>query len=154
MAASRPVLDRERDLAARLRGVLRAWVEINESYHEFAGAFFKTAADPRSPMSPFSRDSAPAKARATGIFREVAEGSEAKLPAVLRPELPNLLWLYQMGVVLYWVHDRSPGTEKTYELIDRTVPLIVQLIGMARLRMMRGVLAEVLDLVRSLSGAT
>ena len=152
VAAARPVLDRERDLGARLRGVLRAWVDVNQRYHEFAGAFFKTAADPRSPMSPFSHESVPARQTVTGIFREAVEGSDAKIPAALRAELPNLLWLYQMGVVLYWVHDRSPGTQKTYELIDRTVPLVVRLIGLARYRVMRGVLDDVLDLVRSLSG--
>lgn len=152
VAASRPILDRERDLAARLRNVLRAWVEVNQPYHEFAGAFFKTAADPHGPMSPFSRESAPARALVTGVFREVVEGSDAKVPPALRSELPNLLWLYQMGIVLYWVHDLSPGTERTYELIDRTVPLVVRLIGMARFRVMRGVLDDLLDLVRSLSG--
>lgn len=152
VAAARPVLDSDRDLVARLRGVLRAWVEVNQPYHEFAGAFFKTAADPHRPMSPFSRDSAPARERVTGLFREVIEGSDAKIPPALRSELPNLLWLYNMGVVLYWVHDRSAGTKKTYELIDRTVPLVVRLIGMARFRVMRGVLDDVLELIRSLSG--
>ena len=28
-----------------------------------------------------------------------------------------------MGIVLYWVHDASPGCEKTYRLIDVTAPL-------------------------------
>src|SRR6266542_288528 len=32
-------------------------------------------------------------------------------------------WLYSMGIVLYWVHDASPGCEKTYRLIDLTAPL-------------------------------
>lgn len=153
VAAARPVLDGDREMATRLRGVLRAWVDVNEPYHEFAGAFFKTAADPHGPMSPFSRESAPAREQVTEIFREVVEGSDAKIPPALRAELPNLLWLFNMGVVLYWVHDRSAGTKKTYELIDRTVPLVVRLIAMARFRVMRGVLDDVLDLIRSLSGA-
>ena len=29
------------------------------------------------------------------------------MPEELRAELPELLWLYQMGLVLFWVHDRS-----------------------------------------------
>jgi len=154
VAASRPVLDSERDLARRLRGVLRAWADVNAPYHEFAGAFFKTAADPHGPMSPFSRESAPTRAQVTEIYREVVAGSDTKIPPALRSELPNLLWLFNMGVVLYWVHDRSAGTAKTYELIDRTVPLVVRLIGLARFRVMRGVLDDLLDLIRSLSGAT
>ena len=26
--------------------------------------------------------------------------------------LPELLWLYSMGIVLYWVHDTSPGARR------------------------------------------
>jgi AcrR family transcriptional regulator len=152
LAAARSALDRERDLSARLGGVLRAWVEVNAGYHEFAGSFFKHAADPHSPLSPFSRDSVPAREAVTGLFREVVEGSDAKVPPAVRTELPNLLWLYQMGIVLYWVHDRSPGTARTYELIDRTVPLVVRAIGLARFRAFRGMVDDTIKLVQSLSG--
>lgn len=145
-------LGAKRDLASRLHAVLSVWLDVNATHHEFAGAFFKHAADPRSPMSPFSRESVPTRARATGILRDVVEGSDAKLPPALRSELPNLLWLYLMGIVLYWVHDRSPEAAKTYELIDRTVPLVVRAIGLSRFRVLRGLLDDTLDLVRSLSG--
>ncbi len=142
----------ERDLSSRLRAVLRGWVDINERYHEFAGSFFKHAADGRSPLSPFSRESVPAREAVTSIFRDVVEGSDAKIAPALRAELPNLLWLYQMGLVLYWVHDRSPGTAKTYELIDRTVPLVVRAIALSRFRVLRGLLDDTLELVGSLTG--
>lgn len=52
--AIREVLDRETDLEARLAGVLKAWLDIATPYHEFAVQFFKNAADPDSPLSPFS----------------------------------------------------------------------------------------------------
>jgi AcrR family transcriptional regulator len=152
VAAARRALAGERDFATRLSGVLRAWVELNEGYHEFAGSFFKNAADPRSPLSPFSKESVPAREAVTELFGEVVEGSDAKIPPALRAELPGLLWLYQMGLVLYWVHDRSPGTTATYQLIDRTVPLVVRAIALARFRMLRGLVDEVLELVASLTG--
>lgn len=151
VAVSGQALQADRDLGSRLRAVLRAWVEINERYHDFAGAFFKHAADPRSPLSPFSRESVPAREAVTAIFRDVVAGSDAKVPPALRAELPNLLWLYQMGIVLYWVHDRSAGTTKTYELIDRTVPLVVRAIALARFRMLRGLLDDTLALIGWLS---
>ena len=44
-----------------------------------------------------------------------------------------MLWLYSMGIVLYWVHDTSQGCEKTYRLIDSTAPLAERLIRLARL---------------------
>jgi hypothetical protein len=64
--------------------------------------------------------------------------------------LNTLLWLAYMGVVLYWVHDRSPGQAKTRRLIDGAVPLIDRLVGLSRLRVLRPVTRQVLGLVRTL----
>jgi AcrR family transcriptional regulator len=128
-----------RDLAERLHGVLTARIDTMQPYRAFAASFFRTAADPASPLSPFSDESGPA-----------LSGSSARVPAELREELPHLLWLYQMGVVLFWVHDRSPGSRKTYDLVDRTVPMVVRLVGLARYRVLRGLLDDVLSLVRDL----
>ena len=60
-AAAAPVLDDDPTFAGRLRGVLTAWVDVAEPYHEFAGKFFKNAAEPTSPLSPFSDESAAAR---------------------------------------------------------------------------------------------
>lgn len=151
-ARARPALEGVRDLAGRLRVALRSHLDVVSPYHSFAGGFFKTAADPASPLSPFSGESTPARQEATAFFSDVVTGSDAKIAKGLREELPNLLWLYHMGVILYWVHDDSEGATRTYELVDRTVPLVVRLIGLARLPLLRGLLDDVLDLVRSLTG--
>ena len=67
------------------------------------------------------------------------------MPAGLRNRLPELLWLYSMGIVLYWVHDASPGCEKTYRLIDLTAPLAERLARLPVLRSMTRRLLAVLD---------
>lgn len=149
-AAATPVLDREREFAARLAGVLHAGVDVLTPYHSFAATFFKTAAEPTSPMSPFSNESSGPREASIALFREVLEGSTARIDPELRPALPELLWLAYMGVVLYWVHDRSPEQAKTRQLIDGVVPLIDRLIGLSRLRVLRPVTRQVLTLVRTL----
>ncbi|WP_244945406.1 TetR/AcrR family transcriptional regulator [Couchioplanes caeruleus] len=145
--ASGPVLAREKEFAARLRGVLHAGVDVNDPYHSFAATFFKTAAEPSSPLSPFSRESSPAREAAIAIFRDVVEGSSAKLDPELRKVLPELLWLGWMGVVLFWVYDRSPDRRRTRRLIDGIVPLIDRLVGLSRLRVLRPALRQVLGLL-------
>jgi hypothetical protein len=70
-----------------------------------------------------------------------------KVPKDLRAELPNLLWLYLMGVVLFWIHDSSPGRVRTYRLIDHTVDLITRLIGLATVPLMRPLRRRVLRLL-------
>jgi hypothetical protein len=58
-----------------------------------------------------------------------------------------------MGVVLFWVYDDSPGARTTYLLVERTVPLVVRLVGLARYRLLRGVVNDVLQLLRDLRRA-
>jgi AcrR family transcriptional regulator len=149
--AARPALDRETGFEARLRGVLLARVDSMQSEKDFAVAFFRYAADPESPLSPFSEESGPAREMSTALYREAVMGAkDLKVPANLRAQLPSLLWLYQMGVVLFWVHDRSKGAERTYALVDRTVPMVVRLVGLARYRLLRGLVDDVLELVQEL----
>jgi len=69
------------------------------------------------------------------------------VPAGLRSRLPELLWLYSMGIVLHWVHDTSPGCEKTYRLIAVTAPLAERLARLPVLRSMTRRLLAVLDAV-------
>ncbi|GAA2619115.1 TetR family transcriptional regulator [Actinomadura fulvescens] len=148
LAACRAVLDAERDFAPRLLGVLKARVDTMVPYHAFAGKFFKFAAEPTSPLNPFSAESGPARAAAVAIYREVVDGSSLKIDDEFRKELPELLWLYSMGIVLYWVHDSSPGCRKTYLLIERTVPLVNKMVSMSRIPGFKSVTRELVGVIR------
>lgn len=150
LAACRTVLDTERDLEARLAGTLHALVDVLAPYHGFAATLYKHAAEPRSPLSPFSPESSPARAASIGIYREVVDGSSAKVARELRVRLPELFWLYSMGIILYWVHDTSPGCARTYRLIDATVPIAVRLVAAARLPVLRATLRDVTAVIDGL----
>ncbi|MFF0819122.1 TetR family transcriptional regulator [Micromonospora haikouensis] len=149
-AAAAAVLAQETEFGQRLAGVLHAGIDVLTPYHEFAGTFFKTAAEPTSPLSPFSAESAAPRQASVALFREVLDGSTAKVDPELRPELPELLWLAYLGVVLYWVHDRSPGQAKTRQLVDGAVPLVDRLVGLSRLRVLRPATRQAITLIRTL----
>ncbi len=150
LLACAPILARERQLKARLRGVMHAKLETIEPYHQFAGVLFKSAADPQSPLNPFSADSEPVRQQATALFGEVVRGSTARVPADLQAELPGLLWLYHMGIILFWIHDTSPGRVRTYRLTDHTVDLIARLIPLASSPLLRPVRRKILRLLSDL----
>lgn len=150
LLAAQPALDRETDLQARMLAVIDAWLEVMDPYRAFAGTFFKNAAEPTSPLSPFSEESAPAREAAIDLWRRVIDGSDAKIPKALRADLPELLWLYFMGVVLYWVHDPTPRAARTRTLTDRTVPIVIKAIGLARLPGLRSTLNDLLALISEL----
>lgn len=149
-AAAADALGQETGFEGRLRGVLLSWVEVAAPYHEFAGKFFKNAAEPTSPLSPFSEESAPAREAAVSLYREVVDGSDLRLAKALRAELPELLWLMQMGVVLFWVHDTSDGQQRTRVVVDRVVPMIDRLARMTRLPVVRGLVDDLVGLLGEL----
>ncbi len=60
-----------------------------------------------------------------------------KVSTDLWAELPNLLWIYHMGVVLFWIHDRSEGRQRTYRLVEHTVPLISRVVRLGSLPLLR-----------------
>jgi AcrR family transcriptional regulator len=151
-AACRAVLATETAFAPRLRGTLRALIDVLAPYHAFAAKFFKHAAEPSNPLSPFSSESSPARNAALALYTEVVDGSSVRLDRDLRARLPELLWLYSLGIVMFWVHDTSPGCAKTYDLIDRTVPLADRLVSMSRLPVLHATLAEVVSIIEDTRG--
>ena len=148
LQACRQILEQEKTLENRLKKVLDAKIVTSEPYHQFAGTLFKTAADPNSPLSPFSPESQPTRRQATQLMAEVVEGSDVKAPDGLAKELPNLLWLYLMGVILFWIHDRSPGCTRTFLLIDHTSRLVAKLIRLARNPLLRPLTHRTLEMLK------
>ena len=151
IAAIEPLMSRETDLAARVKGVLRAVVVTCEPFHAFAGAIFSTVANPASPLNPFGPESRALRDEVIGLYAEVVTGSDARVPADIMAELPTLLWLYQMAILYFWIFDRSIGRLRTLEVIDETTDLIVRLLSLANLPVLRGSRKRVLRLVRSIA---
>lgn len=138
------------DFTQRLEIALTSWIDCAAEYHEFAAQFFRTAADPTSSLSPFSDESHPARATAVALFHEVLSGSELapKLDAELAELLPDLLWLYLMIVVLYWVFDRTPDTERTREFVRRSTPMTARVINLSRYRVFRPIVRDAKGLIQ------
>jgi AcrR family transcriptional regulator len=145
--ACRAVLETETKLGPRIQGVLRALIDTQAPYHAFAAKLYKHASEPSSPLSPFSKESSPTRNAAIELYTEVISGARTRVPASLRDRLPELLWLYSMGIVLYWVHDTSPDCAKTYRLIDSTAPLAARLVWLSRLPVLRSLVRQVLTIV-------
>jgi len=153
LAAVLPELENETSLKARLLTVMRLKIETLKPYHEFAGVLFKTAADPGSPLNPFAEESDPVRQESINLFDQVVEGSKARIPIDLRVELPYLLWVYHMGIILFWIHDPSPKHRRTFRLIEHTVDLLDKLISLASNPFMMPLRKQALRLVEELREA-
>ncbi|HZN05941.1 MAG TPA: TetR family transcriptional regulator [Pyrinomonadaceae bacterium] len=153
VAVALPALEKAETLKARLLAVVRLKIETMKPYHQFAGVLFKTAADPQSPLNPFAEEANPVRVASIKLFEKVVEGSTARVPKDLKAELPYLLWVFHMGIILFWIHDRSPKHRRTYRLIDHTVELVDKLIYLASNPFMRPLRKQALRLVDELRDA-
>jgi AcrR family transcriptional regulator len=136
-----------RDLRERLKTVLELKFEQFQPHRRLLGVLFAIAADPESPLSPFGEETRTVRERAISLFAEAVEGSDAKIAPDLLTHVPRLLWLYQMGLILFWIHDRSPGQVKTKRLLDKSLDLVVGALKLSRFRITAPLRKAALDLI-------
>ena len=132
------VLAKETRLAQRLAGTVKAHMQIAGHYHEMSKVLLSTAINPDNSLSPFSASSKELRDKNIEIFRRVLEGTAERIPEGLKDKLPEILWMFKMGMILYWVCDKSPNQRKTNELIDRSCALVARLILLSNLPVLRG----------------
>jgi len=150
VAAVKDRMAGERELLKRLRIALAGLLDVVAPYHTASATMFRTAADPSSPLNPFSASSAPTRRASISFMREVVAGSDARLPRDVVSVLPHLLNLYELGVILFWVHDRSENQRRTYELVQDSTDAIVRLLSLSTMPGLRAVRRRMLHWVSDL----
>jgi len=142
-------LSNTKGLEERLRALLSVKLHYFAPNRGLLGAL-SVHIDPQNPLSPFSHDSRAIRDHDIGLFARALEGSKVRVPDDLKMHLPRLLWLYQMGLLLFWVYDRSPGQKKTMQLFEKSLSIVVNLIKLSALpllRPMRRVATDILDII-------
>jgi AcrR family transcriptional regulator len=139
-------------LEKRLRAILDVKFEYFAPNRIFLGALFQHAADPANPLSPFSAETRPIRQRDLERFAAALEGDVKRVPKDLAPHLPNLLWLYQMGLILFWIYDRSPQQRRTLLLVDKSIALVALAIKLAAFPLLRPLRRKVVELIAIAEG--
>jgi AcrR family transcriptional regulator len=145
--ATREAIARQKKLRDRIRIVMEKRFELLAPNLKFLAALFKHSPDVDDPLSPFSRETRPIRDQAIGLFKLAIEGGDIKVPADLMPHLPRLLWLYQLGLILFWIYDRSEGKTRTALLMDKSISLVVNVVRISGLPLMKPVRRTVLELL-------
>ncbi len=94
-------LENEGAFEKRLQKVLTTKIEVAQPYKKMARALYQIAANPQSSLSPWSKESQQLKLKSLKIFEDVVKGCQEKIHPKLKKILPNYLWLYQMGIILF-----------------------------------------------------
>lgn len=141
-----------KDLEERLAAVLSVKFEYFAPNRGFLGALFRHAADPRNPLSPFSEQTRAIRERDWQYFGKAFEGARMEMPKDLTPHLPKLLWLYQMGLILFWIYDPSSNQRRTRLLREKSLKLLVSGLKLARFPLLRPLRRQIVELLLAAEG--
>jgi AcrR family transcriptional regulator len=142
-------LDHAKTLEARLRAIISRKFAYFEPNRKLLTAL-TAHTDPEHPLSPFSKETATIREEDIATFERAAHDSGVKLPPSVSPYLGRLLWMYQMGLILFWVYDRSPEQKKTMALYEKTLKMLLvtlKIAGIPLLRPLHKLAGELLAIV-------
>jgi len=136
-------------LKDRIRCVFETRLKLLQPNRKFCAALFRHAPDSADPLSPLSEETRLIREGAIEHMRIAVEGSDAKVPSDLKPRLPYLLWLYQMALIMFWLYDRSANQQRTQQLLDKSLGLLINLLRLSSLPLTKPLRKAVLDLIDS-----
>jgi AcrR family transcriptional regulator len=137
-----------KDLRAGIRTIIDFKFEQFANHRRLMAALLKAGVDPRDELSPFGQETKALRDEHIDFFRQALEHSGTKVPKDIAPYLPRLLWMYQMGLIFFWITDESSAQAKTRRLLDGTLDLVVQLIKLGWLPLLAPVRKRVVQLLR------
>jgi AcrR family transcriptional regulator len=145
------ILSNSRTLEQRLRGIIGQKLDYFAPNRALV-ATLSAHIDPAHALSPFGKSTAAIRERDISFFSRAVTDSNLRLPRSILPYLPRLLWLYQMGIMLFWVYDRSPRQSRTALLFSKTLAMMLVALKFAGLPFVKPLYRPAADLLKVLYG--
>ena len=135
-----------------LRELIRVKLTYFAPNRDVLRALLRNGADPKYPLSPFSADTKQIRDLDISWFQHVIKQSGVTAPRDLAPHLPGMLWFFQMGIILFWVTDDSPGQARTEKLLPLACKVVASLVRLSSLPLMRPLRKPVLEVIEIVVG--
>jgi AcrR family transcriptional regulator len=129
------------ELRERLTAMIHTKLDILRDDRRLLGAVFRYTGSPEHPLSFLGEGTRSLRDDCVGLFREALEGEP--MPEDLRRLMPMAIWALHMGVLLYFLYDKSEEQQRTRRLVDGSIALTVSLLKLVRLPLLAPVLGPV-----------
>ncbi len=146
--AIRAYFETDRSLKNRIIFLTEYRIGQFSPYRKFLWVLARSAVTPGHPLSPFSHESRDIREQSIELFRDALRDADNGGP--LKDQLPFLLWLYHLGIILFWVLDPHPGKNRTDRLLRVTSDVLTALIRASDLPLLRGAAKKIADLLKEL----
>lgn len=149
--AAKAICTAHTDPETRLRAIFLQKLEQMSPHRETAKVLVRFSLDVTSPLSPFSPETAEIRSQSIQIIEQALNGAPFKSAEVIKPHLPLLFWILQMGLILFWIFDESPEQKRTQKFIDDGLRLTFQLLRFSRLPFTGRLWKPVLELLKEIN---
>jgi hypothetical protein len=105
------------------------------------------AADPASPLSPFGEPSREIREQEFAQCDRALTETRTSVPRDLAPHIGRILWFYQMGLLLFWIYDRSDGQRRSRQLLEASLPVVLLLIKLSNVPLLKPARRRVLKIL-------
>ena len=124
---------RRAPLEEKLFALIQAQLEFLEPHQRFIGAAFMHSLRLNSRLS-FSSQAIALRNRYLRFVEELIEEAKPR-PAdgLLSWFIPQVFWIYYLGILLYWLNDESDEKQNTLALLDRSLKLGAMVLKKGRL---------------------
>jgi AcrR family transcriptional regulator len=140
-------------LEDRLKTLINVKLEYFAPYRSVLRALLKNGADPAHPLSPFAENNKPIRDIDVAWFRKILIHCGIRVPKDLDPHMPEVLWMFQMGVIYFWISDDSRGQQRTSRLLALGAKIIATLLRIAGLPLTRPVRKVAIELIETVKDA-
>lgn len=134
-------------LKQRLEQAFQSKLEIVSGDQKLLGVIMRYIGDADHPLSIFGPQTKRLRDEGLETFK-IALGDEA-MPADLRELAPLVLWTLHMGLLLYFLHDKTQG-ERTGKLGSQALEILLQVFGMIGSPLVQPLLKPVMSKVKKL----
>jgi tetracycline repressor-like protein len=125
--------------------VLHTKLDILKDDRPLLGALFRYTGQPDHPLSFLGSTAKALQTQCSSLFAEAM--SVEKVPDDLRTLSPTLLWAMHMGIILYFLYDKSPNQQRTHKLVNGAVDFVMLFLTLARNPLARPIRKRVTNLL-------
>jgi AcrR family transcriptional regulator len=126
-------IEKKQGFEEALEHMIRARMDTFSRHRPLLKLISRAAVDPSSELSPFGPGTKEIRERTIALFAQLLKAKGTKMNKALEPYMPTLLWMYLMGIVLFWMFDESKEQKRTYLMIEELTPQVARLIYFSRL---------------------
>jgi AcrR family transcriptional regulator len=138
--------DKKLDLKGRLLLAMNSKLDILQHDRKLLGVVFRYTGEPEHPLSCLGRATERTRRESIEVFSRAI--GEERLPKDLRELLPVALWALQMGALILFIYDESPGQRRTRGLMEGAVELTVRMLSLTKNPILKPVRVKVLELLK------